>query len=113
MPVDRVIILKIEEEGHRNEYGEFVPGRSESHRIWATRRDLSLRDITEVGGELTNTRREWRVRWLKTLADVRDLTTVSIEDEGVEFNVDNLVEVTGRDGITRRRFYDIEGVHST
>ena len=113
MPVDRIITVSVQAPGHRNMYGEYVEGAVTEHRVWATRFDRDLQDIEEEGGARTETRRDWRVRWTSTLADVADLTTVSVTDGGIDFDVQNIVEDTGRFGETRRRWLRIQGVSST
>ena len=113
MPVDRLITVSVEQPGSRNMYGEYVEGETAEHRVWAGRFDRDLEDIESEGGTRNETRRDWRIRWRADIANVTDLTTVSVVDGGQTFNVQNLQEETGRDGRTRRRWLRISGVHTT
>ena len=113
MPVDRRITIKIEGKGARDRYGEYQPGPINYFPVWAGRFDKSLEDIPESGGERSEIRRAWRVRWFSELARVTEITGVTVEDDGTEFDVENVVEETGKDGRTRHRWLMIEGVYST
>ena len=113
MPIDRRITVQIRGEDQRDRYGELVPGAINYFPVWAGRFDKTLEDISEVAGERSEIRRAWRVRWFSDLAGITDLERVAVEDGGIEFDVENLVEETGKDGRTRRRWLMIEGVYST
>ena len=113
MPIDRRITVQIRGEDQRDRYGELVPGAINYFPVWAGRFDKTLEDISEIGGERSQIRRAWRVRWFSDLAGITDLERVAVEDGGIEFDVENLVEETGKDGRTRRRWLMIEGVYST
>ena len=112
MPADRLITVTVTSEGMRNEHGEYVDGVVTAIRTWATRSDKSQEDKEQEGGALDVTRRNWRIRWLSGIAD-KPVSMVAVTDDGLAFNVLNVVEVTGRRGELRRRWLDIEGVHST
>ena len=111
MPADRLITVNVMAEGMRNEHGEFVDGAVTAVRTWATRFDKSQEDKEQEGGQLDTTRRDWRIRWDSRIANT-PASRLEVVD-GVTFNVLNMVEVTGRRGELRRRFLDIQGVHST
>ena len=113
MPVDRRITIQIRGEESRNRYGELVPGAINYFPVWAGRFDKSLEDFPEESGERSEIRRAWRVRWFSDLAGITDLERVAVEDGGIEFDVENVIEETGKDGRTRRRWLMIEGVYST
>ena len=113
MPIDRRITIQIRGEDQRDRYGELVPGAINYFPVWAGRFDKNLEDISEIAGERSEIRRAWRVRWFSQLAGITDLERVAVEDAGIEFDVENLVEETGKDGRTRRRWLMIEGVYST
>ena len=112
MPVDRIITITITREGMRNEFGEFVPGAATDHTVWASRFDASLTDLAESGGSRDETQRDWRIRYRADVAAISDLTKLEIIDDEVTFNVLNMIEETGRDGNTRRRWLRISGVYS-
>ena len=83
-------------------------------RTWASRRDRTQEDIHEEGGVRDEARRDWRIRWDSRIANssTRDIAVV----DGTEtFTISNMVEVTrqrqGQD--LRRRWIDLQGVHST
>ena len=111
MPLDRRITINVSTEGRRNEFGEYVEGSTISHGVWATRMDRSQKDIEDEGGTLTSSRRDYRVRWFPELA-ASPVALVEVVDDEVTFNVLNMIEETGRDGITRRRWLRISGVYS-
>ena len=113
MPVDRIITVRLTSEGMRNEFGEFVPGAAVDHRVWASRFDASLTDLAESGGSRDETQRDWRIRYRADVAAISDLTKLEIIDDEVTFNVLNMIEETGRDGNTRRRWLRITGVQSS
>ena len=115
MPTDRLITVNVTGEGMRNQYGEFVPGVVTPIRTWASRRDQSQQDIIESGGQRDETRRDWRIRWDRRIADV-PVSMLSVVDGGVTFDALNVIEVTrqGRgQADLRRRFLDLQGVHTT
>ena len=114
MPLDRLIRVISEAPGTRNQYGESVPGAVTRRLLWATRMDRTLTDIAEEGGQRTEGRRDYRIRWIP---DLRHQLSVhlslmdgTLDDAGedVIWTIDNIVEVTGRDGNTRRRFLDFQ-----
>ena len=112
MPIDRRITIQIRGEDQRNRYGEHVPGAINYFPVWAGRFDKSLEDFPELGGQRTEIRRNWRVRWFSDLASVTDLSGVTVVDDGREFDVENLIEETGKDGRTRHRWLMIEGIYT-
>ena len=113
MPIDRRITIKIQEEAQRNRYGELEPGVTNYYPVWAGRFDKTLEDIAGEAGIRSEIRRNWRVRWFRELAMITDLERVTVEDEGLEFDVENVIEETGKDGRTRHRWMTVEGVYST
>ena len=112
MPVDRIITVRTTTEGMRNEHGEFEPGVATDHTVWASRFDASITDVAESGGSRGETLRDWRIRYRADFAAIAELSRVTVIDDGLTFNVQNLIEETGRDGITRRRWLRISGVKS-
>ena len=115
MPADRKITINVTTAGMRNMHGEYVPGSTTAIVVWASRRDKSQEDIEQEGGTITSTRRDWRIRWDRRIA-LTPVSALDVVDEGVTFNVLNMVEVTrqGRgQADLRRRFLDVQGVHVT
>ena len=99
--------------GHRNNFGEYVPGPTVTRGIWATRRDLSAQDIIESGGSRTELSRDWQIRWDKRIAEIREeglLVTLMVVDNGKSFDVTNIIEETGRDGAFRHRWLRLQGI---
>ena len=115
MPADRKITINVATPGMRNEHGEFVPGTTIVIPAWASRRDRSAEDVATEGGARGETRRDWRIRWDKRIA-AAPVTMLSVVDEGLMFNVLNMIEVVrqgrGQPDL-RRRFVDLQGVHTT
>ena len=106
--LDRRITINIQAEG---EYvrGEFVEGEPTPHSVWASRRDLSQEDTIDAGGQRTEKRRTWRIRWRRDFADM-DVQRIGVVDGADTFNVLNFREDTGRDMDVRRRWLVIEGL---
>ena len=111
MPADRLITITTETPGHRNDQGVYIPGQSVARRVWATRMDRSLEDVAEEGGQRDETRRDWRIRWRSDVAALAP-SDMKVTDEGQDFDVQNMIEVTD-EGRTRRRFLDVQGVYTT
>ena len=114
MPADRRITINVSEEGTRNEHGEFVPGAITSIGAWASRRDVSQQLKIERQGTRDETSRDWRVRWDSRIAN-SPTTLLKVEDGGETFTIVNMVEITeqrGRAPDLRRRFLDLQGIHS-
>ena len=112
MPADRVITVNIEAEGTRDIHGIYTPGPVTAVRMWASQRDKSLRDIIESGGLRDTGERTWRVRWRSDLYNT-PTSRIEVVDGSRTFGVTNMVELTGRDRMTRRRFIELEGIFST
>ena len=111
MPADRLITIGAGTPGHRNDQGVWVPGTTITFRVWATRKDRSLEDISGEGGMRNETRRDWRIRWRSDVATLA-LDTMTVTDGAQDFDVLNMIELTD-DGRTRRRFLELQGVHTT
>ena len=112
MPIDRLIVVAVSATGARDEHGEYIDGDVTAYRVWAERKDRSQEDKQTEGGSLDETRRNWRIRWVKAIADM-PVSMVAVTDDGLAFNVLNMVEITGRRGELRRRWLEIEGAHTT
>ena len=112
MPADRLVTVNIEAEGSRDQFGQYVPGAVTPVRMWARSRDKSLRDIIESGGRRDTGERNWQVRWRSDLA-ATPTSRLTVQDGSRLFSVDNMIELTGRDRATRRRFIELEGQFST
>ena len=113
MSADRLIAINVTAPGMRNQYGENVEGEVTPIRVWAARLDRSQEDIEQEGGTRGETRRDWRIRWDARIADT-PTARLEVVDGALTFNVLNIIEVTGRPGqMLRRRWLDIQGVHTT
>ena len=117
MALDRRITVTYEGAGGgRDEHGDYVPGPTITKGIWATRRDLSSQDIIEGGGSRTELQRDWQIRWDKGIAEVREeglLVTLNVIDNGKSFDVQNVIEESGRDGAYRQRWLRLQGIFTT
>ena len=69
MPADRLIDVLISATGDRDDRGEYIPGEVTTIRVWATKFDRSQEDIASEAGDREETRRDWRIRWDKRIAD--------------------------------------------
>ena len=78
--LDRIITVRVQAEGMRNEHGEFVEGAVTPIRVWASRRDRDLTDIAEEGGTRGEARRDWRIRWRADLAGAAT-SSLAVEDD--------------------------------
>ena len=116
MALDRRITVTYEGAGgHRNNFGEYVPGPTITKGVWATRRDLSSQDVIEAGGSRTELQRDWQIRWDKRIAEIREeglLVSLQVLDRGLNFDVTNIIEETGRDGDFRQRWLRLQGVYT-
>ena len=117
MALDRRITITYEEAGgHRDQHGEYQPGTIVTKGVWATRRDLSSQDIIEGGGSRTDIQRDWKIRWDRGVAEVREegrLTSLNVVDNGKSFDVLNVIEESGRDGDYRQRWLRLQGIYTT
>ena len=95
----------------RDSLGEGEVTENTDFHVWASRRDADARDIEEAGGTRDEVHRKWRIRWRSDIADV-PVSELSVIDGGATFNVTTLAELTGRNAMDRRRWLQIEGVHS-
>ena len=117
MPLDREITISRQEPGTRNQYGEFVPGASRRFTMWASLNDLSLTDDPRPEGQLTVALKEYTIRWFDILG-VTNSNQLTVTDGSVDPNditnrpiswsVDDIIELTGRDGNTRRRWVKLK-----
>ena len=105
MPADRLITVNVTGEGTLNQYGEFVPGKATTSRVWAGREDKALEDIEQEGGSRNVARHNYRLRWRSDLAATVP-TNITIMDGSQTFQVSNIVEET--EGHGRRRFMVLE-----
>ena len=114
MPADRLITVNAQALGSRNEQGVFVPGATTVYRVWASKRDVTLEDVLESGGNRGVTERRWRIRYNGAIY-LSSIELMTVEDGLQTFEVTNLQEITAqRDSADlRRRFMEISGVVST
>ena len=113
MPGGRRIIIKLSEEGTRNDQGEYVPGAVTDLGVWASRRDVGQELKIERQGTRDETSRDWRVRWDSRIAS-SPTSLLKVEDGAETFTIINMVEVTAQRGGApdlRRKWIDLQGVH--
>ena len=114
MPHDRLITVNVQSLGHRDQHGNYIDGVVTPILIWATRRDRFQDDIATEGGVLDSTRRDWRIRWTRLIAETPALRLEVVDHDGVIFQILNVVEVTRERGESlRRRFLTIQGVFTS
>ena len=117
MALDRRITITYEAAGGgRDQHGEYQPAPIVTKGVWATTRDLSSQDIIEGGGSRTDVQRDWKIRWDKGIAEVREegrLTSLNVVDNGKSFDVLNVIEESGRDGDFRQRWLRLQGIFTT
>jgi hypothetical protein len=94
--------------GYSNEHGEWVPGTDANYPVWAAALDLSFSDQIAATGNRLGADRVWRVRWFAELATALATTATVTDADGTTFSVTKIIEITGPDGRTRRRWLDIE-----
>ena len=114
MPADRRITVTVSTEGHRNDFGEWIPGEVTPIEAWASRRDVGQERKLERQGTRDETSRDWRVRWDSRIAN-SPTSLLKVEDGAETFTISNMVEVTqqgqGAPDL-RRRFLDLSGIRS-
>ena len=109
MPLDRIVTVNVETRGAYNDVGRYVEGVVTPLRVWASKTDRNLMDVLETGGNRGEIQRTWRVRWNAAIYAAQP-ELLAVEDEGLVYDIQNMAEVTDRDGMTRRRFIDLTGV---
>lgn len=110
---DRIITVTVASQGYRNEFGEWVPGTETDYPTWAALRGVSAGEDLAAAGNRAVGDAIWRVRWTADLAAASTLTATVTDEHGQEWGVDRIIEVTGADSRTRRRWLDIEASAET
>ena len=110
---DRLITVTVTGESFRNDFGEFVPGTVANYPTWAALRDTSAGEDLDASGNRDVGEVIWRARYTAELAAASTLTATVTDDTGRQWGVNRIIEVTGPDGRTRRRWLDIEASRST
>ena len=108
MPTDRIVTINIQAAGDYNDAGVFVPGADVLHRRWATLIDNSLERQLMGGGTRATDNVLYRTRYFAALAAADIRTTFLSEDNGPRYIINEITEVTGRDGNVRRRWLELE-----
>ena len=106
MALDRRISLAVQALGAYNDHGEYEPGVTVTHEVWAEVSDKSA--FREVNAEGTgfDALRRYKVRWFNALDQARpDLVTVI--DAGDTYTVTNIVRQAPN--MRRRQWVYIEG----
>ena len=118
MPLDRKITIQHKLESVRDEHGESSDMVVGTYRMFATLMPKSQLETATEGGQLTARNRNYRIRFIKALENVRpaDLFINAGEMaevqqgvfESVIYKGTNLYEDTGRNGEVRRRWMVLE-----
>ena len=107
MPLDHLITVKHTPPGHRNQYGEWVPGVPVPYRVWATIEDSGSTDEETADGTRIAAIKSYTFRWVSALAGAL-ITQLTITDEnGTLWDAE---DVRTNEERGRRRFITIEAV---
>ena len=99
MPADRIITVRRFPEATFNDAGIYQPGTPVEHRVWATKKDLTLEEIVDGGGARASYEVEWRIQIQRR--DLRNEHTVALDviwTATLRFNVVNSIEITEQSG---------------
>ena len=113
MPADRKITVNVEAEGTRNSMGEYIPGPTTAHTVWASKYDVSLVDVLETGGARQEVQRRWRIRYSGVIYET-PTARLEVVDGGVTFSVVSMAEVTRQREASdlRRRWIELTGAYT-
>ena len=108
--LNRVVTLRIQHEGARNEYGEFVPGAIVDYRVWAEIANPEVFNSLGVEGSRDVRRRDFTMRWRRDVIDTPTNRLYVVDEYGRQYNVESTNEIVDE---TRKRFLTITGIRST
>ena len=108
MPTDRIVIINIQGFGTYDDAGVYHDGPDNLYRRWATLIDTSITSVIIPGGERAEVDAAYRVHYFKALANADVRITTLTDADGHFFDVQKIIEPTGRDGNTRRRWLEVE-----
>ena len=110
---DRLLTVLVDGTGDYDDSGRYIQGPDVEHRVWGWRRDDRVGYDLNPSGARNEVQRTYRIRWHSAIADVSpiylNLTDGTTNADGslVRFNVNRLVEITGRDFDLRRRWLEL------
>ena len=114
MPLDRKITIEYRLFATNDESGEADQIVQATYRVYATVFPKSQQETVDEGGQLTSRNRDYRIRFIKALENVRptelyvdagEITEVRVGVfEPIIYVGTNLREDTGRNGEVRRRW---------
>ena len=112
MALDHLITITHQAPGDRNEYGEYVEGKTTTLKVWATRIEADLGRTLDEGGTRPDVGSIYRVRWIELIANAPP-TSVTVTDGTLDTEGELLVHaVTTISPVDpdrrRRRFLDLE-----
>ena len=111
MPADRIITVRRFPEATFNDAGIYQPGTPVEHRVWATKKDLTLEEIVDGGGARASYEVEWRIRYNAAIY-ATSIPALDVIDGTLRFNVVNSIEITEQSGgrpNLRRRWILLQG----
>lgn len=107
MAFDRIAVFHIEEEGTRNDHGEYVPGPVRDHRIWTEIEDGGETEVSDGSGFRIVRAARFSVRWRADWAGPLDARRVRVTDHnGDGFGITSITDFTR----ARRRLLVFTGV---
>ena len=114
MPVDRIVIIGIQQPASYNDAGQFVDGVEIEYRRFATLVDTTVDRTLRLGegGSRAEESALYRVRYFAALAGANVRTLFLTEADGDRYTVTNISEATGRDGNTRRRWLELDCIRA-
>ena len=93
MPFDRVITLRLFDEGTFYQDGIYEPGPATDYTIWAEKEPAQVIEYLEAGGIRLSARITFRIRWRRDVLEATPARTEVIDDVGTRLGV---VELRGR-----------------
>ena len=120
MALDRPATVRLKSAGRRNEHGEFVPGATTDHRVWATQIESTAARELEPEGSRQERIGRYRLRWFRALAEADVALSHELVVDGMTFLITSVAETDNRDQRAdlsravraRRRGLAVEGVES-
>ena len=91
MPLDTRITIVIAEDGHRNQYGEYIePGNPVSYPVWADSSSGGSTEFFATGGSDIRAGMSVTVRWFRELALAPIRLVHIIDSLGQRWEVDSI-----------------------
>lgn len=96
MPLDRIITVNIEAEGHRDDQGDYIPGPVTSHRMWARVTDGGSSDALAEGGIVVVKRAVWDVRYRRDILETIPNRLSVVDEYGTRYHVETVTDYQAR-----------------